>query len=541
MAKVLIMRNQYYRFFHKGLKSSIRENQGFALPIVMLVSFFLLISSFTLSSVAIKSLISSRKSIQQEQSQYLAETGITKMLSQLNNRYRYLLINCYRNNQQEDFDSGSSCSNNDIGGWDQNMSPTPTVQGAACLGPDGEGRNLTNYSDNIILSEDFAEIVNNNKVIKNKGKWLLDRYTFYGDQFYGGYGIIQIRGSVMNSENNILATTVIQRTFEVKSKPCERTLLENFHSNDAPGLLASSIDLSSDDVIGSDSANIYCTDCTSVQDLRKSDDSFIQGKINLGAIKLPKLPKFPSNLKQFVSVGNLTPTGEEAISIESPNTALTAFDPLCNGCDGINHIRPVEGKPMCTTDEQKHVHCLINTIDIQGTSNITVNSSNGERPVHIYLEGDLLINSTGSLRNADGDVNDLVILGKNQNCSNGNNQSIRLNGSSSFKGFIYAPCTDLTITTPAGGLNSAECLNTNEQLIIYDNEITQNQLDQCKKGDLEGAAWIGNWISDAGNDSAEITIPANLSELLIERFGQNFSAGKSDFVAVGVTDWSISR
>ena len=99
----------------------------------------------------------------------------------------------------------------------------------------------------------------------------------------------------------------------------------------------------------------------------------------------------------------------------------------------------------------------------------------------------------------------------------------------------------MTITTPVGGLNSAECLNTNEQLIIYDNEITQNQLDQCKKGDLEGAAWIGNWISDAGNDSAEITIPANLSELLIERFGQDFSAGKSDFVAVGVTDWSISR
>ena len=164
-------------------------------------------------------------------------------------------------------------------------------------------------------------------------------------------------------------------------------MLENFHSNDAPGLLASSIDLSSDDVIGSDSANIYCTDCTSVQDLRKSDDSFIQGTINLGAIKLPKLPKFPSNLKQFVSVGNLTPTGEEAISIESPNTALTAFDPLCNGFDGINHIRPVEGKPMCTTDEQKHVHCLINTIDIQSTNNITINSSNGERPVHIYLEG----------------------------------------------------------------------------------------------------------------------------------------------------------
>ena len=535
------MKNQTRKFYFKYLNLLSAENSGFALPVVMLVGFFLLISSFTLSSVAIKSLISSRKSNQQEQSQYLAETGITKMISQLNNRYRYLLINCYRSNQREDFDSRSSCSNNGIGGWDQNMSPTPTVQGAACLGVDGEERNLTNYSDNIILSEDFPEILDNDKLQKNKGNWVLERYMFYGDQFYGGYGTIKVRGSVMNSKNKILAETAIQSTFEVKSKPCRKTLLENFHPDDAPGLLARSIDLSSDDIIGSDTANIYCTECTSVQDLRRSDDSFVQGKINLGAIKLPKLPKFPSNLKQYVSLGNLTPTGDEAISIESPDTPLTAFDPLCNECDGINHIRPAEGKPMCTTDDQKHVHCLINTIDIQSTNNITINSGNGERPVHIYLEGDLLVNSTASLHNADGDINDLLILGKSQNCSNGNNQSIQLNGSSSFKGFIYAPCADLTITTPAGELNSAECLNTNEQLIVFDNDLIQNQLHQCKKGDLEGAAWIGNWIPDVGNNSAEITIPANLSELLIERFGPDFTAGKSDFVAVGVTNWSTSQ
>ena len=541
MAETLTMKNKTRKFYYKYLDLYIIKSSGFALPIVMLVGFFLLISGFSLSSVAIKSLISSKKSIQQEQSQNLAETGVAKMLSQLNSRYRYLLINCYRSDQREGFDSRSSCSNNNIGGWGQNMSPTPTVQGAACLGVDDEERNLTNYSDNIILREDFPEIIVNDKVQKNKGEWTLDRYTFYGDQFYGGHGTIKVRGSVMNSENKTLAETTIQSTFEVKSKPCESTLLENFHNNDAPGLLARSIDLSSDDVIGSDTANVYCTDCTSVQDLRRNDDSFIQGTINLGAIKLPKLPKFPSNLKQFVSVGNLTPTGEEAISIDSPNTPLTAFDPLCDGCDGVNHIRPAEGKPMCTTDDQKHVHCLINTIDIQSTNNITINSGNGERPVHIYLEGNLLVNSTASLHNADGDINDLVILGKSQNCSNGNNQSIQLNGSSSFKGFIYAPCADLTITTPAGELNSAECLNTNEQLIIFDNEIIQNQLDQCKKGDLEGAAWIGNWISDVGNNSAEITIPANLSELLIERFGPDFTAGRSDFVAVGVTNWSTSQ
>ena len=70
------------------------QNQGFALPIVLIVSVFLLISGFTLSMQTIRSLSSSRKATHQQQSQYIAETGIAKIIEQLNSNYRYLMVNC---------------------------------------------------------------------------------------------------------------------------------------------------------------------------------------------------------------------------------------------------------------------------------------------------------------------------------------------------------------------------------------------------------------------------------------------------------------
>ena len=74
-------------------------------------------------------------------------------------------------------------------------------------------------------------------------------------------------------------------------------------------------------------------------------------------VKLPDVPQFPAELKEFVSLGNIETEGEESIEIKSPNAALTAFDPICDGCEGTTHIRPAAGKPMCITDKQKQVHC----------------------------------------------------------------------------------------------------------------------------------------------------------------------------------------
>ena len=90
------------------------------------------------------------------------------------------------------------------------------------------------------------------------------------------------------------------------------------------------------------------------------------------------------------------------IEIKSPNAALTAFDPICDGCEGTTHIRPAAGKPMCITDKQKQVHCLINNINLQGSENLSIQTDQGGRPVFIYLKGNLITNSNSHMINHDG-------------------------------------------------------------------------------------------------------------------------------------------
>jgi len=258
-------------------------------------------------------------------------------------------------------------------------------------------------------------------------------------------------------------------------------------------------------------------------------------------VKLPDVPQFPAELKEFVSLGNIETEGEESIEIKSPNAALTAFDPICDGCEGTTHIRPAAGKPMCITDKQKQVHCLINNINLQGSENLLIQTDQGGRPVFIYLKGNLITNSNSHMINHDGDANDLIISGTSTGCVANTTQTIQLTGSNTLKSFIFAPCASLQISAPPDVENTAECANRDEQFIAFDNQSDRNHDGACKSGDLDGAAWIGEWVSDPLNSSGELTVPSNLSEQLVERLGPSFSVGPSDYVAVGTIDWTTSR
>ena len=518
------------------------QNQGFALPVVLIVSVFLLISGFTLSMQTIRSLSSSRKATHQQQSQYIAETGIAKIIEQLNSNYRYLMVNCYRNSQDATFAPQSNCSSAGIGGWGRNESPSPRASMASCLGSNnGNERNLSNYSENLILEQETGIAngeLNNKSII---GKWQLETYTFYGNHVNGGTGIIQVRGTRKNRDNETLATSVIEKTIQIKSKPCSRRLLEGFNPKHSPGLLARTIEIGSDDVIGKNTANIYCTSCANNDDINRERDSIIQGKIYTGIVKLPDVPEFPAELREFVSLGNIAIDGQEAVEIKSPNAALTAFDPICNGCEGTTHIRPAAGKPMCITDKKKHVHCLINDINLRGSKNLSIHTDQGRRPVFIYLRGNLIASPNSHIINQDGNANDLIISGASVGCIGNTTQTIRLSGSNSLKAFIFAPCASLQISAPPNLQNTAECSNRQEQFIEFDNQSEGDLDGECKLGDLDGAAWIGEWISDPLNSSGELTVPNNLSEQLVKRLGPSFSVGPTDYVAIGTINWKTSR
>ena len=89
--------------------------------------------------------------------------------------------------------------------------------------------------------------------------------------------------------------------------------------------------------------------------------------------------------------------------------------------------------------------------------------------------------------------------------------------------------------------NDASCISSNEVITGFDNQSISNSPEECFRGDLDGAAWVGSWRSDVQNASAEMTVPNNLNTQLLRRFGTNFAVGPIDFVLVGTTDWSISN
>ena len=519
-----------------------REANGFALPIIIIIGLFLVISGLTLAAQMFQSLATSKKNNLQQQSFDIAESGLAKITSQLNDKYRYLLINCYRNNQAVSFDSQSSCNNLDIGGWNQNASPSPTISGAACLGDEnGQPREKANYSDGILLNGTIDLTTQNNNGKDLIGEWDLISYTFYGNQLTGGKGVFKVQGKRTNRNGEILASTTIKKTMLIKSKPCGRTLLQKYAPNNIPGLIARSINLKNDDIIGSPSANIFCTGCENIEDINKQNDSVVDGSMFTGSVKLPDTPTFPSELIEAVSMGDLNPQGNESIRIESPDEPLTAFDPLCEGCVGTNHIRPADGNPMCITDAKKRVHCLFKHINLQGNENVIINTAEGRRPVSIYLKGNLSTSNNANLINQDGESADLVIIGDSASCRISTNQNISLSGAHTLKAFIYAPCASVSIINSPDSRNDAQCVNNMQMPADFDNQSDGAASRACTQGDLDGAAWVGKWESDAENSFAEITIPSNFSTQLTNRFGTNFTAGPSDFVAVGTNKWETSR
>ena len=522
--------------------SKVSRNEGFALPIVTIIGLFLIISGLTLAAQLFQSLVTSKKTTFQQQSFDIAETGMTKIINQLNNKYRYLLINCYKNNQAAAFDPLSSCNNIDIGGWNQNSSPLTSILPAACLGNEnGQPREKENYSDGIILQNNIDMRQEGNEGKGLVGEWVLESYTFYGNQLTGGRGVIKVKGKRKNTSGEVIATTTIKKTMLIKSKPCGRTLLQTNDPKNFPGLIARLINLKRDDVIGSNSANIFCTGCRNREEINRHGTSVVDGSIFSGSVILPDVPTFPPELKQAVSVGDITPQGNEAIRIESPDEPLTAFDPLCDGCEGTSHIRPEGGNPMCATDIKKRVHCLLNDINLQGTENVIINTANGNRPVFIYLQGDLSTSTEANLINQDGNSSDLVIIGDSARCQLRTNQNITLSGAHTLKSFIYAPCASVTIVNSDDMNNNAQCANNIQMEANFDNQSEAEESRVCTQGDLDGAAWVGDWDSDAEHASAEITVPSSLSTQLIDEFGSDFTAGPTDFVAVGTIDWETSR
>lgn len=534
------------------------SSNGFALPLVIAIGTLLMISGFAILARTVNSLRGSIRNSQQTQAQENAERGVERMLQQLNQpSYRYLWVNCYQKDDTFSFEPGNSCSQASIvGGWnnakDEFGGEEPKFMNAICSASSiTEGT----YSDNLKVSEVITPRLGNTDSPKaNRGNWSLEKYTFIGNPYTGGRGILQVSGTRTNKNGEIVATAVIEHHVRVHAKPCNKKISEKHGASAFPGLLAKSIDLQNSDVIGGtaehSTANIYCTGCDDVDDIKQNErGSVVDGQLIVGELKLPPVPRFPRHLLASVKAGNLTfPRGGSQISIKAPPESNQGFHPTCSDCQEddqeiMNASENPDKKPMCATDAQGVGHCLINDITLTGQKSIVVDTAEGERPIRIYLSGDLKHTgggnrndpNTGNIEHRGGGPLDFAIFSTKTSCSTverPQGQTITIAGTSSLQAFIYAPCATVKIN---GGANQAICTTATGEDEPFDGQTKNDPTLPCRNGDINGAVWAGHF--DGNGQKAEITVPEDLHDDLVETFGDDFSVGASEFVGVGITDW----
>ena len=526
-------KHQSNRAFNKRaftIYNHYTKANGFALPLVIIIGLFLMVSGFAMLARTLGAFRGAIRTGQQIQAQENAERGVARMLQQLNSpRYRYLWVNCHRIDQRESFDPNSSCGQTNVGGWN-NTEKDLIFNGSNCAAEEP-----TRYTNDLILAETISP--NSTSAKANRGNWTLEKYTFFGSPLTGGRGVIQVRGTRTNSSGAVISSAVIQHHVQVLSKPCQKKITDTFDANDFPGLLGRSVNLGNNDVIGANDsgvgvANVYCTGCSNINQIQRNQQSVVDGKLLAGNLQLPPVPIFPEHLRSSVSAGTIESVDQEKIQIAPPDAVHTAFDPICTDCIDRSFIRTGD-RPMCVTDGDKIAHCLINEIKLEGEENLLIDTKNGAQPVRIYLHGDLTASGQSDIVN-NGDPTDLAIFSTRTNCSAISNQQLTLSDRTTTRAFIFAPCATVGIK---GGATDAICQPSNRRApISFDNRTKNEPLLPCKEGDFEGAIWVGTWNGEEGNN-AEITVPSDMADKLINAFGNEFSIGASDFVGIGVTDW----
>lgn len=227
-----------------------KQNEVYILHFVITVELILTIGGLALLTRTFGGLMGSIRSEQARQAREIAEGGKAETIENLNRKFNYLLINCYDTyisnwqlpdkcqNIVFDLTAGTS-SGTLVGLWN-----SPRYPSAVCRGVQRAAYN--HFSQSI-----EAPI----------GDYRVLRYIFDGTQFYGGKGKLSIEGTRRSSDNRILATSVIEQTFEVKPKNCGANFKGNANNSGFPVLLTSEINLGNNDIKGFISGNVLCTGC----------------------------------------------------------------------------------------------------------------------------------------------------------------------------------------------------------------------------------------------------------------------------------------
>ncbi|MDM7959561.1 MAG: hypothetical protein QUV04_07355 [Synechococcus sp. WH 8007] len=477
----------------KKLLNNEREatEQGFILPLVVIIGLIVGAGLMALSARTFASLIGSIRQGQSKEAREAAESGAAVVLRELNQNYPYLLIH--------DCEITSSSGTPFCPGWSNGDGGTFTYLTSVC--PD-----TTNPPQTIFpkLSANLPGDRTNFRLIK---------YDFTGDQNQGGVARIQVEGHRLTTGTNqiVKATAFIDLEVNVIPKQC------NGAQGGYPGLYGQTINLGNNDIEGSINGNVVCATCDPNESQDTLEDQIglktqgdVEGQIFGGQIPIddpPPWPGFPLTYSQ-----EDTTSDNDFNDFYTEASACTKADTdEANKIDGSITITAKScNQGRCFT-EANTTHCLISSISLNGKEELIVNTSAG--PIIFYTDGDISIGGNTALIH-NGTPVDLTIFGPPQSGST-YSQEINLGGGSQTTNlFIHMPNACM-------GINGGSADPT-----------------------LYGSAWVRTYggcpTASSNSKVGNIHIPDNMGSLVCTRFGINYCVGVREFSARGANRWSLT-
>ena len=207
------------RYEMKRPKSSHAANEaGIALALVVVGGLVLTIGAMVLSARSFKNLAGSIRLGQSREARKIAESGMAKILDNLNKNYPYLLIeNCeVVNNSPSQLLDSPECS-----GWQEvgsgvSVKGTFEQRGAVCPAAKLPASSIMNSL--YVLDSGYTASSN------ITGKYRLIDYQFIGDSFQGGVATIKVQGQRISKDGStptITASAIIEKEVTIAPKCCD--------------------------------------------------------------------------------------------------------------------------------------------------------------------------------------------------------------------------------------------------------------------------------------------------------------------------------
>lgn len=461
-------------------KTNKPEEQGFVLALVVIVGLILAAGAMALMARSTSGMLGSIRQQQSREAREIAENGTNRVVERLNREYSYLLINCY-DRDVNTVDWTNCKSKAAVGTWD-----APKYGTATC-----PGSNLS--SRDMIVDGSVSTTTGS-----SAGRWQLEFYHFSGSKLYGGQGRMRVRGQRLSADGAILAEAYVDQELSIKPKNCDAAFNQPPTSTGFPGLLANSISLGNNDVLGEVSGNVLCVGCQNPSEVTQGPQSIVNGNIFASTISLPDVPRAPAGLSAITESG-------------------TYISGSSNG-----------GSCMVDTSKTPAVtHCLLGNINLSGSQEVEFNTTNG--PMQLYLQCDPQNNSpcagpnitlsgnagikhckNNSCTTTANDPTELALFGNPARTSEACSQTIRISGGSNATVmFAYLP-------DACAGINGGS-----------------------SNPDLVGALWVKSF-GPVGSSSnrAELLVPDDMGARVFTRFGNSFALSIRDFVAIGINNWA---